>query len=101
MAPDPHQCGGPGLYRSRLGAWDGNRVRLITRTLADPPLEGRIHSFNTLLELDCAMRSARALHLTGYDALGVVIEELGPDPRPEPTAQGSAFAEILQEFCRS
>ena len=78
---------------------DGDRVELMTRTLLGTPVQGRIHSFNTRLQLNCAARTTRALHNVAFDASGRTALEFGADESPLPVAAGSAFAAMLDEYC--
>jgi hypothetical protein len=79
---------------------DGDRVELMTRTLPNQPVQGRIYSFNTHLELNCAARARRALRFTGFDAEGRTVIAFGADEAASPAPRGSAFASLLTEFCR-
>lgn len=78
---------------------EGGRVELMTRMLLDTPLDGRIHSLNTRLELNCAARTRRALHNIAFDAAGRTLFTFGADDTAEAVPPGSAFATMLTEFC--
>ena len=78
---------------------DGNRVQVMTRTLLESPMEGRVYSFNTLVELDCPARTARAMHFAAFDAQGAIVLESGPADQSLPAGTNSAFADMIRDFC--
>jgi hypothetical protein len=78
---------------------DGDRVELTTRILADTPVDGRVYSFNTRLELRCAARTVRTLRITAFDAGGATILEAPGDRPAQRAPRDSAFAAMLDEYC--
>lgn len=80
---------------------DGDRVLVMTRTLPDTPLDGgRFHSFNTRVALNCAARTTRPEHFTGYDAEGRIVLEFDDDSPFASTPTGSPLSTLLDRFCQ-